>query len=143
MFSDAELAILDRMPFEPAARGVFEWLSGGLMWPDEFPFGTPERRAMSEAGSIGCLLACRASLTLGQQTGLYPLWEQVLRHAPNWPGLRPERRGAAALRRLRAALRKQDRCLGALETQQDAKAEEAEPLSWPTDLRKNEPPGTA
>jgi len=31
MFSEVELVILDQLPFDPAARGNFEWLSGGLM----------------------------------------------------------------------------------------------------------------
>ena len=31
MFSDVGLTILNCMPFDPVARGVFEWLSGGLM----------------------------------------------------------------------------------------------------------------
>ena len=128
MFSEEALSVLDRLTFDPVARGDFEWLSGGLMWSDEFPpVGTPERQAMSQSGAIGCLLACRASITLGQESGFLPIWEQVVRHAPNWPGLRPERRGEAALRRLRTALRRQDRCLAALEAQLDAKADEAEP----------------
>jgi hypothetical protein len=124
MFSEAALAVLDRMPFDPTARGDFEWLSGGLMWSDEFPLG-PERQAMSQSGAIGCLLACRASITLGQESGFLPIWEQVVRYAPNWPGLRPERRGEGALRRLRAALRRADRCLAAIEGQQGTKADEA------------------
>jgi len=119
-------------PHEPLARGEFEWLSGGLMWSDEFPsLGTPERQAMSQAGAVGCLLAARAAVTLGQESGFLPVWEQVARHAPNWPGLRPERRGEAALRRLRAALRRQDRCLAALETQLGANPRQAEPGAAP------------
>jgi hypothetical protein len=128
-FSEAALAVLDRMPCDPTARAAFEWLSGGLMWADEFPpVGTPERQAMSQAGAVGCLLAARAAVTLGQESGFLPVWEQVVRHAPNWPGLRPERRGEAALKRLRAALRRQDRCLAAIEAQaqQEGKAGEAE-----------------
>jgi hypothetical protein len=132
MFSGAALAVLDRLPFDPTARGKFEWLSGGLMWSDEFPLlGTPERQAMSQPGAIGCLLASRAALTLGQESGFLPVWEQVVRHAPNWPGLRPERRGEVALRRLRAALRRQDRCLAALEVQLDAEAGEVGPGAAP------------
>jgi hypothetical protein len=130
MFSDEALAVLDQLSFDPAACGQFEWLSGGLMWADEFPpLGTPERQAMSQAGAVGCLLAARAAVTLGQDSGFLPVWEQVARHAPNWPGLRPERRGEAALRRLRAALRRQDRCLAAIEAQVDAK--HAEPVAAP------------
>ena len=43
---------------------------------------------------------------------------QVARYAPNWPGLRPERRGAAAPRRLRGCTPSAgDRCLAALDAQ--------------------------
>ena len=121
LFSDAALAVLDQMPlFDLTSRGNFEWLSGGLMWSDEFPLlGTSERRAMSPAAATGCLLACRASLTLGKINAFLPIWEQVVQYAPNWPGLRPERRGEAARRRLLAALRLQDRYFATLEAQQD------------------------
>ena len=126
LFSDAALAVLDRMPFDPVSRGRFEWLSGGLMWSDELPLlNTPERQAIAPAAATRYLLACRASLTLGKETAFLPIWEQIVRHAPNWPGLRPERRGEVALRRLLAALRLQDRCFAALETQLDAKPKDA------------------
>ena len=119
LFSDAALAVLDQMPCDPTSRGEFEWLSGGLMWSDELPLvGTPERQAMSPAAATGCLLACRASLTLGKNDAFLPVWEQVVRYAPNWPGLRPERRGEAARRRLLAALRLQDRYFATLEAKQ-------------------------
>jgi hypothetical protein len=127
LFSASALAVLDQMLFDPKARGQFEWLSGGLMWPDEFPrMGTPERRAMTPAEAIGCLLACRAAITLGQASPYLPIWEQVTQHAPHWPGLRPERRGEAALRRLRAALWRQDRCLAAIEGQAKTNAEKTD-----------------
>src|SRR5580698_6837108 len=123
MFSDAALATLDQMPCFSTERGRFEWLSGGLIWPDEFPWiGTPERELMSNPPeAIGCLLACRAAITLAKETPFLPIWEQVARIAPNWPGLRPERRGEKALRRLRAALRLQDRCFAAIEANSDIK----------------------
>jgi hypothetical protein len=132
MFSEAALAVLERMPFAPTARASFEWLSGGLMWVDEFPpVGTSERQAMSQSGAIGSLLAARAALTLGEKSAFLPVWEQVARQAPNWPGLRPERRGKLALRRLRAGLRLLDRCLAAMEAQEqrESKGQEGEPAA--------------
>jgi hypothetical protein len=118
LFSADGLAALDRMPFDPAARGSFELMSGGLMWPDEFPRpGSTEWEAVSPRWAYRYLLAYRASLTLGEERAEFrPVWEQVLRHAPNWPGLRPERRGKRARRRLQAALRRQDKCLAELES---------------------------
>jgi hypothetical protein len=119
LFSADALAVLDGMPFDPAARGRFELMSGGLMWPDEFPPPrSPGWAAISPNWVYRFLLAYRASITLGEERAEFrPVWEQVVQHAANWPGLRPERRGASALRRLRAALRRQDKCLSELESQ--------------------------
>jgi hypothetical protein len=62
------------------------------------------------------LIAYRASITLGEERMEFrPVWEQVVNDAPHWPGLREERRGEGARRRLLAALRRQDRCLLELE----------------------------
>jgi hypothetical protein len=118
LFSDAALAVLDRMSFDPAARGKLEVMSGGLMWPDEFP--RPGARQW-EPLQPGCLyrflLAYRALITLNpEHAQAFDLWEQVVRDAPNWPGLRAERRGEAARNRLRAALRRFDKCLAESES---------------------------
>ncbi|MDY3554387.1 hypothetical protein R5W24_003509 [Gemmata sp. JC717] len=118
LFSTAALAVLDRMPFDPAARGSYDLMSGGLWWPDEFPGpGTADGKLVRLAGAYRCLLAYRRALTLGEERdGFRPVWEQVVRHAPNWPGLRPERRGNRAAQRLRAALRRADTCLADFES---------------------------
>lgn len=115
LFAAAALSILDRMPFDPVARSQFEVMSGALA--DEFPrFGSPEFAAVVRNCVHRYLLAYRASVTLGEERAEFrPVWEQVTRHAPNWPGLRPERQGEQSSRRLRAALRRQEKCLSELE----------------------------
>jgi hypothetical protein len=132
-FSDAALAILNKMAFDPAVRGRFEILSGALMWPDEFPRpGTQEWAALAPGCLYRFLLAYRASVTLHpEQAQPYDLWEQVDRHAPNWPGLRPERRGEMARRRLLAALRRHDKCLAELESHLEASSPNTEPVATP------------
>jgi hypothetical protein len=107
------------MPFDPAARGRFDMMSGGLIWSDEFPRpGSTAWPAVSHKWIYRFLLAYRASVTLGKERAeLRPVWEQVARHAPNWPGLRADRRGEEAHRRLRAALRVQKGCLTELKSQ--------------------------
>jgi len=118
LFSPAALEILDSQQHNPAAKGVFEWLSGGLVWPDERPeVSEPGRELVFANAAFGCLLASRAAITLGKETGIWPVWEQMLQHAPNWPGLRPERRGEQARKRLLAAQRRQDRCFAEIERQ--------------------------
>jgi hypothetical protein len=128
LFSDAALAILDRMPFDVEARGSFEIMSGGLIWPDEFPRpGTDAWAAIAPGWLYRFLIAYRASITLHPaQAKPYELWQQVVQHAPNWPGLRPERRGEQARRRLRAALRRQAKCLAELDSHLAARSQDAE-----------------
>lgn len=113
------LRVLDGMPFDPDARSHFDVMSGGLQWTDEFPrVGSAEWPVVRRDWSYRFLIGYRASLTLGERRDeLRPIWEQVVRGAPNWPGLRPERHGRRALGRLRAALRLQDRCLTDLESE--------------------------
>jgi hypothetical protein len=125
LFSAEALVVLDQMPYDPAARASFEYLSGGLIWPDEFPLiGSPDRRQITPPSAIGAVLAYRASITLGKEWVSYrPIWEHLMQNAPNWPGLRPERRGERALRRLQAALRLQDRCLGDFESQPESEVD--------------------
>jgi len=129
LFSAAALAILDRMPHDPLARGGYEVLSGALMWPDEFPRpGSAAWAAIAPGCLYRFLLAYRASITLHPERAQpYDLWQQVAERAPNWPGLRPERRGEQAARRLRAALRRQEKCLTELDAQLQAGSHEAEP----------------
>jgi hypothetical protein len=118
LFSAAGLAVLDGMVFDPAARAQFEHLSGGLMWPDELPrLGSTAWTAIAPGCLYRFVLAYRASITLHpEQAQPFELWEQVVQHAPNWPGLRRERRGERALRRLRAAHRQRDKCYAELDT---------------------------
>lgn len=132
LFSDAALAVLDQMPFDSTARGRFELMSGGLMWADEFPPpGSAEWEVVRAEWVYRYLIAFRRALTLGEERDeLRPVWEQVTRHAPNWPGLRPERRGERAARRLRAAIRGQEKGLAELEAHllaggPDAESDEA------------------
>lgn len=112
LFSAEALAILNSQQYDPTAKGRYEWLSGGLMWPDEFPKpGEPGRAIVFAPWAYRFLIAARAAITLGdEKTGFRPTWDQVVREAPNWPGLRPERWGEKARKRLLAAKRIQDRC---------------------------------
>jgi len=108
LFPPAALAVLNCMPFDPEARGRYELMSGALIWPDEFP-GVA-------IGASRYLVAYRASITLGEERAEFrPVWDQVVQHAPDWPGLRPERRGEKARRRLLAAQRLSQPCLDELE----------------------------
>lgn len=123
LFSETALAILDRHLYDPDARSSYELMSGGLIWSDEFPkLGSLEWAAVSPNWVYRYLIAYRASITLGvERMEFRPVWEQIMRQAPHWPGLRQERSGARARRRLLAAERRQARCLDELERYLEAK----------------------
>jgi hypothetical protein len=116
LFSPEALSVLDRQAHDPAARADYEVMAGGLIWPDEFPtFGTPACAVVSRNCVHRFLIAYRASITMREERAeLRPVWDQVVRHAPHWPGLRVERRGERARRRLLAAKRREARCLAEL-----------------------------
>jgi hypothetical protein len=111
LLSAEALTVLDRRPYAPDARGGYNFVVKGLQWPDEFPaIGSLERPVVSDHRAAR-LLIYRASLTLGEELAEWrPLWEQVARHAPNWPGLREDRRGERARRRLLAGRRREAAC---------------------------------
>ena len=93
-FSKAALAILNRQVYDPTAKCDYEIMSGGLLWSDEFPqIGSPEWPVFAHNWVYRFLLAYRASITMGEENALFrPVWQQAIHHAPNWPGLRAERR---------------------------------------------------
>src|SRR5262245_57046505 len=103
-FSATSLAFLNGMTVDPHAHVILDYLSCALIWSDEWPnVDSPGYRDVEHdlAGSYKRLLAYRASITLGdERTELRPLWDQVVEHAKNWPGLKPERRGDDARRLL-------------------------------------------
>jgi hypothetical protein len=93
-FPPEVLTILDNLKLDPKATCGYELTTGGLWWSDERPATGPELRAVSGCAAYKYALAYRASLTLGQERAeLRPAWRELERHAPSWPGLRPERRG--------------------------------------------------
>ncbi len=122
LFSEAGLSILNRQVYNPEARAGYDVMSGGLMWPDEFPPFGPVAWAMVSPNHVHrYLIAYRAAITLGEERAEFrPVWDQVVRHAPNWPGLHTERRGERARRRLLAAKRREARCLAELEAKLEA-----------------------
>jgi hypothetical protein len=111
-FSDEALQVLNRMPFDPNATHCFEHLAGGMLWSDEFPtLGTSEWFLVSARALNRFLIAARHDITLGESTPRFQgIWQQVEKHAPDWPGLRSERRSEPIRKRLLAAKRLAARC---------------------------------
>jgi hypothetical protein len=117
MLTAASLAFLNSMAVDPDAHGTMEYMSAALIWSDEWPnVESPDFPAVESnlMASYTSLLAYRASITCGKERqDLRPLWDQVVEHAPRWPGLRPERRGVDARRLLEVARRAMDTDLDA------------------------------
>lgn len=111
-FTDAALAVFDRMPFDPAATYAYEHLAGGFVWTDEFPpVSSDNWKSLSHDDLYRFVIHIRRSITLGNEELLsLPLWRQLEQHAPHWPGLRPERRTGRIRKRLLAAERLAERC---------------------------------
>lgn len=109
--SEAALAILDHMRFDPAASYFYDHLAGGFVWSDEFPPLGPDRRIVSSGYLERYIIHIRRCITLGETELLsFYLWRQLEEGAPNWPGLRIERRTGRIVKRLRAAERLAERC---------------------------------
>ena len=111
------LRILDAMPVDPSASHFYEQLSGGFLWSDEFPTGDPAKwEIVSHDYLYRWILHLRARITKGEtELADFPLWQQLVENAPNWPGLHPERRSEEVRRRLFAAERLAERCYKRLE----------------------------
>ncbi len=104
-FEPHVLLRLDSLAADPAATVGYEYLTGGLVWSDELPRDVEGQRIVVRSGAFKRVLAYRASLTLGEERTEFRLyWDQLERGAPNWPGLRAERRGAEARRQLIARI---------------------------------------
>ena len=78
---------LNDVKFSTTARYTHELMSGALMWADEKP-DIP----FSELGWFRAALAYRSSVILGDPLPEYePIWKELQRLAPKWPGFQPER----------------------------------------------------
>jgi hypothetical protein len=79
--------LLDDLAFRKSARQLYEVMSGSVMWDDEkasIPF--------SQLGWFRAALAYRSSVILGKpRIEFEPVWRELQRVAPNWPGFRAER----------------------------------------------------
>ena len=76
--------------FHPDAKRSAELLSGGFMWSDE----RPEAAYIDSENDylFRFLIGFRASLIRGEpMEELRPVWDELQRLCPSWPGFRPER----------------------------------------------------
>jgi hypothetical protein len=87
------LSLLRHTRHDPSAHRGYDHFAGGFRWSDEFPEGFWEVVIRLQDWSHRKLIAHRAAVILGGDIGRFvSTWQEVERDAPNWPGLRPERR---------------------------------------------------
>lgn len=95
-------AALNSTPCDPCAVGYPEIMSGGFYFSDELPAFADEQPTRENAGIpikacwlLRFIMAYRAGLAGGKPRPEFEwIWNAVRKHAPHWPGFRPERASA-------------------------------------------------
>ena len=103
LFGFGPLHFLSKAVYDPDAQRCYEILADSFFWSDELVWeGFAE---FSQDWPFRQLMAYRGTVIRGApDPDLQPVWEQVAKECPGWPGLRPERSSpalAAALQRAR------------------------------------------
>lgn len=92
-FPQSVLAILRQTTWDPNAICIYDGISGGLVWSDEYPREAFAECFSSNNWAFRYVLAYRASLIQGIARDEFRApWFQLVLECPNWPGLRQERR---------------------------------------------------
>lgn len=95
-FSPAAIAAFQRAAWDPNAERLTDLLAGAFFWSDENLHEVCNTGIRQDYTAERMLVAYRASLAMGEpREALAEPWNQVCQEAPDWPGLRPERHGAA------------------------------------------------
>ncbi|WDI42267.1 hypothetical protein [Bremerella sp. P1] len=103
-FPDRALAILRQTIWDPNAICIYDGVSGGLVWSDEYPHEAMKVCLPDNHWAFRYVLAYRASLILGEPREEFSApWDQLMKECPNWPGLRPERQSTALREQLKQA----------------------------------------
>src|SRR5262245_41387493 len=89
LFSEAELSLLRGARYDPNAIRHCDLFAGGFFWSDE---AIKELAMASDNYLHRYVIYYRSLLSQGKAPTPFPLWDQLLRECPDWPGFRPERR---------------------------------------------------
>ncbi|MBA2116621.1 hypothetical protein [Bremerella alba] len=103
-FSESVLAILLQTTWDPNAICIFDGVSGGLLWSDEYPREAFAACFSDNNWAFRYVLAYRVSLILEEPRDEFRApWFQLVRECPDWPGLRQERRSPSLRDQLKRA----------------------------------------
>jgi hypothetical protein len=87
--------LMDRLIPSPESTFTYDLLSGGILWPDEFP-DFRVLRTVRNWGVVRFLLRFRTTLILGHpDEELRPCWDRGQELFPSWPGFDPHRRSTS------------------------------------------------
>jgi hypothetical protein len=104
LFPEEAIVILRAAVYLPDAKRSYDMMSGSFLGSDELLRESAPACRRHNSWAFRFLLGYRGSVIRGTPDNkLLPLWEQVMRSCPNWPGLRPERNNpslAAEMRRI-------------------------------------------
>jgi hypothetical protein len=108
LFPDEALEILCGAAYQHDAERSYEVMSGSFWWSDELVRDTVASCRRHDSWAFRYLMGYRGSLIRGApESGLLPVWDQVTRECPNWPGLRIERNSPSLAKELHRAEREQ------------------------------------
>lgn len=111
--------------YDPDATYFYELMSGAFLWSDELPKVSSDlgRDFYDDHYVFRFLLAHRHDLTLDEPPrddfDGNAIWQQVKKHAPNWPGLQEKRYTGRIVKRLKAAKRLSNYQLDKCDTEWD------------------------
>jgi hypothetical protein len=132
LLPDDAIAVLRRAVWQPDAKRSYELMTGSFWWPDELVHEVSRLCVERDNWSFRYLMGYRASVIRGAPQEAYrPVWEQVARECPDWPGLRPERNSPALAVELHREGRRQCVEFSRLERRLRRKAEEADHTAAP------------
>lgn len=108
LLPDDAIVILRRAVWHPDAKRSYEVMTGSLWWTDELMCEVSHLCTGRDNWSYRYLMGFRASVIRGAPNEAFrPVWDQVERECPNWPGLRPERNSVSLAAELRREGRRQ------------------------------------
>ncbi len=108
LLPDDAIVILRRAVWQSDAKRSYELMTGSFWWSDELVREVSRLCVGRKDWSYRYLMGYRASVIRGApDEHLRPVWEQVARECPDWPGLRPERNSPALADELRREERRQ------------------------------------
>jgi hypothetical protein len=113
-------SLLGQCLYDPDAERIYDIMRGGFLWSDEFPACSTHDEFLLVLDVLAPVIAHRASLTLGEPDPTREdSWNALQTAVPSWPGFRLDRIYGRPERDLRAAKIREDRCLAALDRDDD------------------------